>query len=92
MENKGILNPDSELDLFCLHLVFLPIIQQHLDDFSFAWNHHGIRTTPGSSSPIRLFIRGLAALRRLSERQNQAFTELDQVRWPHQVKPFFSMK
>ena len=82
-KKKGILDPDSEVDLFCLHLVFLLIIQKQIDEFTIAWNHHGI--TPGSSSPIWLFIRGLAALRRLAAEQQQTFTELKQACYKNEL-------
>lgn len=79
MEERRQIDPDSEIDLFCLHLVFLPIIRQHLEDFQNAWNIHGIRTTPGCASPFRLFVRGLTNIRRLSVERNEIFTELVQV-------------
>lgn len=79
MERKRILNRYSELDLYCLHLIFNPVIQQHVDEFIDAWNLHPIRTAPGSSSPVRLFMTGLAALKRKSVDEGKEFTELVQV-------------
>ncbi|XP_032798427.2 uncharacterized protein LOC116935185 [Daphnia magna] len=78
MERKRILNRYSELDLYCLHLIFNPVIQQHVDEFIDAWNLHPIRTAPGSSSPVRLFMTGLAALKRKSVDEGKEFTELVQ--------------
>ncbi|KAI9564883.1 hypothetical protein GHT06_008624 [Daphnia sinensis] len=78
MERNGILNRDSELDLYCLHLIFIPVIQQHVDEFVDAWNLHSIRTAPFSCSPVRLFIRGLAALKKKSVAEGRVFTELVQ--------------
>ena len=79
MERKGILSRLSELDLYCLHVIFLPIIQQHVDEFVDAWNLHSIRTAPSSMSPIRMFVRGLTSLRRRSISEGRRFTELLQV-------------
>ena len=79
MEDRRQLDPDSEIDLFCLHLVFIPIIRQHLEKFQNSWNVHGIRTAPESSSPVRLFVRGITNLRRLSVERGHVFTELIQV-------------
>jgi hypothetical protein len=46
IERKRILDRFSELDQYFLHLVFLPIIQQHMEEIIDAWNLHGIRTAP----------------------------------------------
>ncbi|KAK4003596.1 hypothetical protein OUZ56_005353 [Daphnia magna] len=51
---------------------------QHVDEFIDAWNLHPIRTAPGSSSPVRLFMTGLAALKRKSVDEGKEFTELVQ--------------
>ena len=39
MEDLGILNPVNEADLFALHYVFIPRINNHLHQFKEAWNH-----------------------------------------------------
>ncbi|XP_046458793.1 uncharacterized protein LOC124205410 [Daphnia pulex] len=78
MERKGILSSISELDLYCLHVIFLPIIQQHVEEFVDAWNLHSIRTAPSSMSPVRMFMRGLTSLRRRSVLERRRFTELVQ--------------
>ena len=33
MEEAGVLNPDNDIDLYALRLVFLPKIQYHVDQF-----------------------------------------------------------
>lgn len=70
MEVKGYLNPKSESDLYCLHLIFIPLIQSSLDEFSGGWNRHGLTTLPQ-----RLFTNGLTKLPRLAEEGNYNFTE-----------------
>lgn len=80
MEERHQLDSDAEAVLFCLHLVFTPLIRQHLEEFQNGWNLHVIRTTPGCSSPIRLFVQGLANLRQLSVEINEFFTKLIQVK------------
>lgn len=40
MEATGILDIDSELDLFVLHCIFLPMISKSLKEFAGAWNMH----------------------------------------------------
>lgn len=51
------LNPDSELDLACIHFVMLPRLNRHLDLFSVAWDRHSLSTEQGRS-PQQLWIRG----------------------------------
>ena len=43
--------------MFCLHYVYIPIINARLDGFKQAWNHHPL-STEGCHSPIQLYARG----------------------------------
>ena len=79
LERRQLLDPDSEEDLFCLHHIFLPVIQTFVDEFVGSWNRHGLRTVRGNLSPTRLFTKGLNQLRRRAERNNKQYTELEQV-------------
>ena len=54
LENEGILDVDNEVDLFCLHYVYLPCIQESLQNFKQGWNHHALSTESGWS-PMQLF-------------------------------------
>jgi len=38
------LNADSELDLFALHHVFMPLVRREGEQFVNSWNHHKLRT------------------------------------------------
>ena len=58
LETAGLLDPDNELDLFCLHYVFLPVIRRQLDMFTEAWNHHKL-STEHNKTPMQLFIIGM---------------------------------
>jgi hypothetical protein len=58
LENSGLLNPDSETDLFCLYYVYLPRISHSLDQFLNGWNVHPV-STENNLSPNQLWIRGL---------------------------------
>lgn len=55
MEWEGFLNPDNELELFALHWIYVPQLQQHLQAFKDAWNHHSLRTERGQS-PMQLWL------------------------------------
>lgn len=58
MEHHDLLDNDNEVDLFCLHYVFIPRINKALEEFSSAYNHHGIRTTH-CWSPLQMWINGM---------------------------------
>ena len=44
MEEDALLNPASCVDIFCLHLVFLPHINMAINTFVDSWNCHQLRT------------------------------------------------
>ena len=58
LEARGMLDPLSEIDLYCLHLVYTPRINEALTAFVNGWNHHAI-TTEHSMTPMQLFTAGL---------------------------------
>ena len=58
MENQEILDPSNQLDLFVLHCVFLPIINEQLHAFVDAWNQHLLRTEH-HWSPHRIWLNGV---------------------------------
>ena len=55
LEDDGYLDPLNEVDLFCLHFVFLPRINVALQLFTESWNNHSISTANGMT-PNLLFI------------------------------------
>ena len=58
MEEQQLLDPDSELDLFVLHCVFLPRINHSLKCFTAAWNQHPLRTER-MWSPRKIWMNGI---------------------------------
>ena len=58
MEATGLLDPDDENDLFVLHSVFLPRINQSLKEFAMAWNDHPLRTER-NWSPRKLWVNSI---------------------------------
>jgi transposase InsO family protein len=60
MEEGNILDPLSELHLFCLHYVYLPRINRALTEFAEQWNQHPI-STEENKSPYQLWISGMLA-------------------------------
>ncbi len=70
---------DSDEHLFCLHAIFLPMIQAFLDEFAEYWDDHGLSSIKGRPSPNRLFEMGLHVLKERSEIEGRSYTELQQV-------------
>ena len=58
LERSGALDVSNELHLACLHYVFLPMINQHLEKFCEGWNNHPL-STENNMSPNKLWIHGL---------------------------------
>ena len=42
LESVGVLDPLNEVDLYVLHLVFLPLINKCISEFKESWNHHSL--------------------------------------------------
>ena len=40
MEDEGLLDPNNEIHMFCLHYIYLPRINSALNLFLNAWNNH----------------------------------------------------
>ena len=53
----GLLEPTNDTPLFCLHYVFLPRINKHLEMFRDAYARHHIRTAR-NRTPLQLWIEG----------------------------------
>ena len=58
LEDNGFLFPTDDVDLFALHYVFMPRINQHLETFSQAYSRHRVRTE-GNHSLIQLWLQGM---------------------------------
>ena len=54
LEEQNVLNLDDETDLFCLHYIFIPRINEALLEFQQAWNSHSL-STESNWSPLQLF-------------------------------------
>jgi hypothetical protein len=58
MEHEQELDPDSEVDLFCLPHTFKDVLSDELCLFVKSWNNHGLRTEH-NRTPMQLFVGGL---------------------------------
>ncbi|XP_070556644.1 uncharacterized protein [Ptychodera flava] len=61
LEDRRLLDPCSELHMFCLHFVYLPRINNTLNLFAQGWNEHSIRTAH-NLSPNQLWVSGLLGI------------------------------
>ena len=57
MEDEGILHTMNEIHLFSLHYVYIPRIQQALNEFVAQWNTHPV-STESNLTPEQLFVEG----------------------------------
>lgn len=58
MEEEFLLDPNDDFDIFCLHFLYLPTINKHLDMFRHAYMNHRMRTI-GHLSPIQMWRRNI---------------------------------
>ena len=55
LEKMSTLDLLSDLDLYALHYIYIPRVNQQLRHFQNAWNYHRLRTT--GLTPLQMFIR-----------------------------------
>lgn len=80
MESDGILDPDSNNDLYCLHVIYQPIINNMLARFAESWLNHKIRTAE-NKTPLQLFIMGMQQVgNEYGMISNEYFETLTEVR------------
>ena len=65
LESQNVLNCASEIDLFCLHLVYLDMINKSLETFTGQWNNHPV-TTENNFSPVQLWIQGMTSAQNIN--------------------------
>ena len=59
LEDEGLLDPFDEIDLYSLHLVFIPRLNGQLESFRAAYCRHKLRTEH-NRTPLQLWTRGVA--------------------------------
>lgn len=58
LEDDGHLDSSNAVDIYCLHFVFLPMLNGALRTFTDTWNTHGIRTA-NYGSPDQMWWRSM---------------------------------
>ena len=61
MEQLELLDPVDDQHLFCLHYVFIPRINRHLQEWKQGWLLHPM-TSEGNQSPYQLWTTGMQML------------------------------
>ena len=61
LETMNMLVPNNDVHLFCLHHVFIPRINRHLDSWKEAWVKHPMRTEH-NMTPEQLWTSGLLSI------------------------------
>ena len=61
LERSGMLDPNDDIHLWCLHYTFLPVINRHLKNWKNAWIYHPLRSER-NATPMQLWIRGLNSI------------------------------
>ena len=62
LENSGNFVPTNEVHLYCLHIVYLPLINAALSELTAQWNDHPVSTN-SNSSPRQMWSQGMLELR-----------------------------
>lgn len=79
MEGCGILHPENEMHLYCLHFVFLPRINKHLQIWKDGWIRHKISTSE-NRTPMQLYIMGMLRNAHSGHTtSNEVYEQLNQV-------------
>ena len=58
LEDAGIPDISNELHLWCLHFIYLPLINYSLSNFTAAWSNHPMSTMHGMS-PLQIWMQGM---------------------------------
>ena len=80
LESAGLLDPNSDVHLFCLHYVFIPRINAHLQACKDAWVKHPMRSEH-NLSPEQLWASDLLRIAGCSSRiSTEVFESVSEVR------------
>ena len=61
LEGIRVLDHLNEIHLFCLHYIYVPRINRHLNEWQGGWNMHSLRTEH-NCSPMQLYTLGMQQL------------------------------
>ena len=73
LEDLSLLDCNNPVDLYIMHLLFLPVIQKQLNLFKDGWANHALRTE-GNRTPLQLWILGLSQAESQNPRSLEAIS------------------
>ncbi len=76
LEENNYLDISNETHLFCLHYVFIPRINRHLNLFQEGYDNHPLRTE-SNMTPVQLWVSGLSNLDATGAPSNSAESNTD---------------
>ena len=76
MEEEGILDRNSIIDLFALHYIYQLRIQASLDEFKEGWSHHPV-STEKNSTPYQIWLMGMMDSKYETRRGVRSYLELN---------------
>lgn len=82
LEHSGILGPTDEVHLFCIHLVYIPLINNAINQFICRWNNHP-KSTQRNFSPDQLWIQGMLNFRNSGYQAVTDVTASEAVNFDH---------
>ena len=62
MEDMGMLDPNNDIDIYCLNLCTKPLLQKTLSEWADGWNSHPV-STECNFTPKQMFTSGLLDLK-----------------------------
>ena len=77
LEEEQALDHLNETDIYCLHYIFVPKINNCLQEFVECWNHHRL-SSEHSHTPYQLLLTG-----NFAQRDGDTFRDHSQVRIPY---------
>ena len=86
LESSTVLDVDDEL--WCLHFVFLTVINSHLTNWKSAWVHHSLRSEK-NRTPMQLWMVGL---QRVWGAESTISTEVFQVYYYSTMMSFYHIR
>jgi hypothetical protein len=79
MEQRGILNPDDDIDIFSLHYVVSVFLPTTVELWKQGWNSHSL-SSENEMTPRQMYLAGLELLRQKSLSNGSDPPELQCVR------------
>ena len=81
LEADSLLDPLNEVDMYCLHTSYVPYVNENLQTFLEAWNHHSI-STEHNRTPEQLFLTSVSESVTNSDSESSSNSESDDVYSP----------